>query len=112
MRRSAFSTARLVSVVASLMLISLVSFSMLSGAGAGPAAPAASAGVSTTPANVVALPEGYPWIRLAESARAAVVNVRVKTERTRGEEAVPEPFRRFLPRDPDAPRGERRGLGS
>src|SRR4029453_15963329 len=82
MRRSALNAARLLPVVASLMLISL--FSTLPAAG--PATPHASAEVATTPTNAVALPEGYPWIRLAESARTAVVNVRVKTERTGNEE--------------------------
>ncbi len=113
MRRSAMKAARLVPVIASLTLISL--FATLPGAY--PAAPHASAGVAAAPVNAVALPEGYPWIRLAESARPAVVNVRVKTESTRGEGGLPEAFRRFLPpgsRDvpPDTPRGQRRGLGS
>ncbi len=67
-----------------------------------------------------ALPESYPWVRLAEALTPAVVNVRVTGEAARGrdggEEAVPEPFRRQLPpefrdRPERAPR-QIRGLGS
>ena len=62
------------------------------------------------PPPVIALPESYPWVRLAEALTPAVVNVRVTAEpaRTRepAEESVPEPFRRFLPdREPRVVRG-------
>jgi serine protease Do len=68
-----------------------------------------------------ALPESYPWVRLAEALTPAVVNVRVVGETPRGgelgEEAIPEPFRRFLPpelRERGLERGPRqaRGLSS
>jgi serine protease Do len=61
------------------------------------------------------LPESYPWVRIAESAMPAVVNVRTATEARRPRASqVPEPFRRFLPPDPGegGPRDFRRGLGS
>jgi serine protease Do len=62
-----------------------------------------------------ALPESYPWVRLAEKLTPAVVNVRTTGEarRMRGPQ-VPEPFRRFFPQPPEG--GEReqrpRGVGS
>jgi len=59
-----------------------------------------------------ALPESYPWVRLAEALTPAVVNVRTAGEARRGGGTpVPEPFRRFVPPDPGE-RGARRGLGS
>jgi serine protease Do len=85
----------------------------------GTAPPAPSA--APPAAGAVLLPESYPWVRLAEAAQPAVVNVRVKSERTRvsgrGDEGIPEQFRRFLPpgfrdRMPDNSRGQRSGLGS
>jgi serine protease Do len=63
-----------------------------------------------------ALPEAYPWVRLAEKLTPAVVNVRTAGEVRRSRApAVPEPFRRFFPQPPEG--GEReqprpRGLGS
>ncbi|MGH7263465.1 MAG: DegQ family serine endoprotease [Candidatus Rokuibacteriota bacterium] len=68
------------------------------------------------PLPPVALPESYPWIRLAEALMPAVVNVRTTGDAARGraerEETLPEPFRR-PPADPRerGPR-EARGLGS
>ncbi len=83
-----------------------------------PAAPDSSA--TTAPAIPGALPESYPWMRLAETLTPAVVNVRTVGETPRGrdrvEEMLPEPFRRHLPPElrgqaPDRPR-PMRGLGS
>jgi serine protease Do len=85
---------------------------------AAPAAPDPTAG--TAPAIPGALPESYPWMRLAETLTPAVVNVRTVGETPRGrdrvEEMLPEPFRRHLPPElrgqaPDRPR-PMRGLGS
>jgi serine protease Do len=68
------------------------------------AAPAAS-----VPA--AALPESYPWVRLAEKLTPAVVNVRTTGDARRPRLQVPEPFRRFFPQPPE--QGEqRRGVGS
>jgi serine protease Do len=67
------------------------------------------------PAFAGALPESYPWVKLAEKLTPAVVNVRTTGEarRQRGPQ-VPEPFRRFFPQPPEG--GEReqrpRGVGS
>jgi serine protease Do len=84
--------------------------------------PAPSAAPAPPPPLSGALPESYPWVRLAEALTPAVVHVRVTGEpvrmRERLEEWVPERFRRFLP--PEFP-GERepgrgpmipRGIGS
>src|SRR5262245_46451310 len=68
------------------------------------------------PAIPGALPESYPWMRLAETLTPAVVNVRTTGEAAKGQEMLPEPFRR-----PQAPEGRERtperprqmhGLGS
>ncbi|MBI4011964.1 MAG: DegQ family serine endoprotease [Candidatus Rokubacteria bacterium] len=73
---------------------------------------------ATAPAIPGALPESYPWMRLAEALTPAVVNVRTSGEapRSRAEGMLPEPFRRPGPpesreRTPDRPR-QMRGLGS
>ena len=77
---------------------------------------------ATDPAFAGALPESYPWVRLADTLTPAVVNVRTTGEarRTRTSQ-VPEPFRRFFPQPPQSPQppeggGERegrpRGVGS
>src|SRR5262249_19118709 len=68
------------------------------------------------PAMTGALPESYPWVRLAEKLTPAVVNVRTTGEARRMRTPqVPEPFRRFFPQIPEGG-GERearpRGLGS
>jgi serine protease Do len=67
------------------------------------------------PAFAGALPESYPWVRLAEKLTPAVVNVRTtgETRRTRGPQ-VPEPFRRFFPQPPEGSEREQRprGVGS
>ena len=64
-------------------------------------------------ATVSALPESYPWVRLAEALMPGVVNVRTSTEARRSSvPAQPEPFGRPHPPDPREGRGERRGLGS
>src|SRR5262245_61885510 len=85
-----------------------------------PAASAPDGTAATAPAIPGALPESYPWMRLAESLTPAVVNVRTigETPRTRdrAEEMLPEPFRRHLPPElrgqmPDRPRPVR-GIGS
>jgi serine protease Do len=101
----------------SLGLLALLSvFSMPAGAaGRGAAVVAQSAPRATDPAFAGALPESYPWVRLAERLTPAVVNVRTtgETRRMRAP-AVPEPFRRFFPQPPEG--GEReqrpRGVGS
>jgi serine protease Do len=66
------------------------------------------------PALAGALPESYPWIRLAEKLTPAVVNVRTSSEARRPRVApVPEPFRRFFPQPPEGGEREmRRGVGS
>ncbi len=63
-----------------------------------------------------ALPESYPWVRLAEKLTPAVVNVRTTGEARRMRAPqIPEPFRRFFPQPPEGG-GEReqrpRGVGS
>ncbi|MGH7321273.1 MAG: trypsin-like peptidase domain-containing protein, partial [Candidatus Rokuibacteriota bacterium] len=77
--------------------------------------------VPTAPPVSGALPESYPWVRLAEALMPAVVNVRITGEQARGrdraEEALPEPFRRFLPpefreRRPEGGPRVIRGVGS
>ena len=79
--------------------------------------PSASAQTSAAPPAIPgALPESYPWMRLAETLTPAVVNVRTTGEAARGQEMVPEPFRRPQPpegreRTPERPR-QMRGLGS
>jgi serine protease Do len=72
-----------------------------------PASPA----VPTDPHG--ALPESYPWVRLAEQLMPAVVNVRTVAEaqRSRGP-AIPEPFRRFFPPQDPGGREQRRGVGT
>jgi serine protease Do len=81
------------------------------------AAPRPDAATSAAPGIPGALPESYPWMRLAEALTPAVVNVRTTGEATRGrsaEELLPEPFRRPGPpesRTPERPR-QTRGLGS
>ncbi|HZS34418.1 MAG TPA: DegQ family serine endoprotease [Methylomirabilota bacterium] len=72
------------------------------------------AGGTGESAQVGALPESYPWVRLAEQVMPAVVNVRTSGEsrRSRGPQ-LPEPFRRFMPQPPEGGGGEmRRGVGS
>jgi len=91
---------------------------------AGPV-PTIAATAPPSPEGAAVLPESYPWVRLAETATPAVVNVRVRGQMQRmqpgGTPGVPEQFRRFLPpelrerfgeRGPDAPRPQRRGIGS
>jgi serine protease Do len=68
------------------------------------------------PAFAGALPESYPWVRLAEKLTPAVVNVRTTGEARRMRAPqIPEPFRRFFPQPPEGG-GEReprpRGVGS
>jgi serine protease Do len=83
------------------------------------AAPSLAAPAQPAPAIPGALPESYPWMRLAEALTPAVVNVRTTGEAARGrsqEEPGSEPFRRRLPpefrdRTPERPR-QMRGLGS
>jgi len=56
---------------------------------------------ATDPAFAGALPESYPWVRLAEALTPAVVNVRVVGEARRARTPnIPEPFRRFFPQPP------------
>jgi serine protease Do len=89
------------------------------GGGAAPSTVAQSAPRAADPVLTGALPESYPWMRLAEKLMPAVVNVRtagdVRRSRTPN---VPEPFRRFFPQPPEGGGGggEReqrpRGVGS
>jgi serine protease Do len=77
---------------------------------------AQSAPRAADPALTGALPESYPWVRLAETLMPAVVNVRTAGEVRRSRvPSVPEPFRRFFPQPPEGG-GEReqrpRGVGS
>jgi serine protease Do len=77
---------------------------------------AQSAPRAADPAFAGALPESYPWVRLAETLTPAVVNVRTTSEARRSRAPqVPEPFRRFFPQPPEGG-GERevrpRGIGS
>jgi serine protease Do len=77
----------------------------------------ASAQTAPAPASDLtgALPESYPWIRLAERLTPAVVNVKTVTEGQRRMPAnVPEPFRRFFQPEPGGPGGreQRRGIGT
>ena len=62
------------------------------------------------PAFAGALPESYPWVRLAEKLTPAVVNVRTAgdTRRSGRTPNVPEPFRRFFPQPPQGPEGGER----
>ena len=85
------------------------------GSGASMPTVAQSAPRPADPALAGALPESYPWVRLAEKLTPAVVNVRTVGEPRRSRAPnVPEPFRRFFPQPPEG--GEReqrpRGLGS
>ena len=76
------------------------------------AGPTSAQGPAPAP-TMGALPESYPWVRLAEALMPAVVNVRTASEARRSPTAtVPEPFRRFMPQEPREGRSERRGLGS
>jgi serine protease Do len=94
---------------------------------AGAPAPGESASVSAVVAQAApraaepawsgALPESYPWVRLAEKLTPAVVNVRTTGEARRMRPPpVPEPFRRFFPPPPEGserePQQRPRGVGS
>jgi serine protease Do len=95
------------------LLAVLVAWPVPGAVAAGPALLLAQAAPrAADPAVPGALPESYPWVRLAEKLTPAVVNVRTSGEGRRSRTSqVPEPFRRFMP-----PEGEReqplRGLGS
>jgi serine protease Do len=114
-------------VAASFGLLTILTMFILSDAATG------SVASSTAPASVVAqatpraadpafagaLPESYPWVRLADKLTPAVVNVRTTGEarRTRVPQ-IPEPFRRFFPAPPEGEgegrpgEGRPRGVGS
>jgi serine protease Do len=98
-------------------LLAVLSATFLAGAYAVAPGQAVTSGPAPQPTG--ALPESYPWPRLAEQLMPAVVNIRTTAEAPkdaeRGPHAIPEPFRRFLPpelqdRLPD--RQPRRGLGT
>jgi serine protease Do len=74
----------------------------------------AQAAPATAPEFAGALPESYPWVRLAEKLTPAVVNVRTVGEaRPSRTPPIPEPFRRFMPSPPEGGEREpRRGVGS
>ena len=109
-------------VHASGFCLSLTIASPPAGAAAGGAASstvAQAAPRAVDPAFAGALPESYPWMRLAEQLMPAVVNVRTagETRRSARTPNIPEPFRRFFPQPPQGPEGgEReprpRGVGS
>ena len=101
-----------------LLTLLIASAGPAGAAGGGPAQPtvAQSTPRAAEPALTGALPESYPWMRLAEALTPAVVNVRTAGEVRRSRTPnVPEPFRRFLPQPPEGG-GEReqrpRGVGS
>jgi serine protease Do len=100
-----------------LLVFLVISSLPVGAAGGGATQPtvAQSAPRAADPAFAGALPESYPWVRLAERLTPAVVNVRTAGEPRRSRApAVPEPFRRFFPQPPEG--GEReqrpRGVGS
>jgi serine protease Do len=105
-------------VGASLGLLAvLAAVPFLAGAGSTPprAVAQATAPRPAEPPPGGALPESYPWVRLAEKLTPAVVNVRTAGEARRlRTPQIPEPFRRFFPQPPEG--GERevrpRGIGS
>jgi serine protease Do len=101
-----------------LMIVTIVTLPALSaratGDGVAAQLVAQSAPRAAAPEFAGALPESYPWVRLAEKLTPAVVNVRTSSEarRTRTPQ-VPEPFRRFFPQPPEGGEREmRRGVGS
>ncbi len=104
------------------LLLSLTIASPPAGAAAGGAASSTVAQAGPRPVDPAfagALPESYPWMRLAEKLMPAVVNVRTagETRRSGRPPNIPEPFRRFFPQPPQGPEGgEReprpRGVGS
>src|SRR5262245_58916925 len=106
-----------VAVSLGLVMFLAISDPPAGAAGGGPtkASPAQAAPRAADPAFAGALPDAYPWVRLAEQLTPAVVNVRTvgDARRTRVPN-VPEPFRRFFPQPPEG--GEReqrpRGVGS
>jgi serine protease Do len=104
-----------------LFLFLTISSSAPSASAGGAALPtvAQAAPRAADPAFAGALPESYPWVRLAEKLTPAVVNVRTAGDMRRSGRtpAIPEPFRRFFPQPPQGPEGgEReprpRGVGS
>ena len=105
-----------------LLFLSLTISSSVAGAagsGAALSTVAQAAPRAADPAFAGALPESYPWVRLAEKLTPAVVNVRTAGDMRRSGRTpnVPEPFRRFFPQPPQGPEGgEReprpRGVGS
>jgi serine protease Do len=107
----------------SLGLLTLLIAPALPANAAGAAAPPAVAQAAPRAADSAfagALPESYPWMRLAETLMPAVVNVRTAGEVRRSRTPnIPEPFRRFFPQPPEGGGGggsEReqrpRGVGS
>jgi serine protease Do len=103
------------------LLLSLIASALPAAAGGGTLAPVVAQATprATDPAFAGALPESYPWVRLAEALTPAVVNVRVAGEVRRSRTPnIPEPFRRFFPQPPEGggggeERGQRpRGIGS
>ncbi len=105
------------------LLVSLVVSALPAGAAGAAVAPAQVAQAApraADPAFTGALPESYPWVRLAEQLTPAVVNVRTVGEARRSRTPnIPEPFRRFFPQPPPEGGGgaERepqrpRGIGS
>jgi serine protease Do len=98
------------------VLAATVPFLAGAGSASAPAGPVAqAAGPRAADSSLGgALPESYPWVRLAEKLTPAVVNVRTAGEARRlRTPPVPEPFRRFFPQIPEGEREIRpRGIGS
>jgi serine protease Do len=101
-----------------LLLVSLVAGAAPAGPGSVATTVAQSTPRATDPSFAGALPESYPWVRLAETLTPAVVNVRTVGEVRRSRAPnVPEPFRRFFPQPPEGSEREQqpqrpRGVGS
>jgi serine protease Do len=101
-----------------LLLVSLVAGAAPGGAGSPTSTVAQATPRAAAPAFEGALPESYPWVRLAEKLTPAVVNVRTVGEVRRSRTPnIPEPFRRFFPQPPEGSEREQqpprpRGVGS
>jgi serine protease Do len=99
------------------LVVAVAALPLPAGAAGGTAKPVAQAPAprAADPQVAGALPESYPWMRLAEKLTPAVVNVRTTGEARRlRTPPVPEPFRRFFPPAPEGgePEVRPRGLGS
>src|SRR4249919_4129595 len=108
------TTRRLGAIILGLLLLAIAGSLPAAAASGGAGLPvvAQSAPRATEPAFAGALPESYPWVRLAEALTPAVVNVRTVGEARRSRAPnVPEPFRRFFPQPPEGGEREQRPRG-